>query len=51
MTARTAEILRETGETRISVAVNLDGTGSYDMQDRVSASSITCWTSSARHSP
>ncbi|WP_421855800.1 imidazoleglycerol-phosphate dehydratase HisB [Oricola sp.] len=32
MTARTAEVLRETNETRISVAVNLDGTGRHDMQ-------------------
>ena len=28
-TARTARIVRETSETRIAVAVNLDGSGAY----------------------
>ncbi|GGD14641.1 imidazoleglycerol-phosphate dehydratase HisB [Aquisalinus flavus] len=31
MTARTAEISRDTKETQISVSVNLDGTGQYDV--------------------
>jgi imidazoleglycerol-phosphate dehydratase len=30
-TARTARIVRETSETRIAVAVNLDGSGAYDV--------------------
>ncbi len=30
--ARTSEIVRKTNETDISVAINLDGTGKYDMQ-------------------
>jgi len=29
---RTAEIIRDTSETRIRVAVNLDGTGAYDVR-------------------
>ena len=32
MTARTAEISRDTKETQISVSVNLDGTGQYDVE-------------------
>ena len=32
MSARKASLKRETGETRVSVSVDLDGTGSYDVQ-------------------
>ena len=32
MSARKASLKRETGETQVSVSVDLDGTGSYDVQ-------------------
>ena len=43
MTDRTAEVSRNTAETRITVKLNLDGRASPSWR-RASASSTTCWT-------
>ena len=41
---RRAVIDRNTAETQIRLALNVDGTGPLRQPHRASASSITCWT-------
>ena len=43
---RRAFVSRATKETRIAAAINLDGTGKYDIKTGIGFS-ITCWSSSA----
>ena len=39
---RKSEITRETNETKVSVSINLDGTGKYSNKTNVGFL-ITCW--------